>query len=78
MSTVTIELAATQLNQLIDSLHPGDEIIITRNDMPVARLIGEHALAPSGKLKLSTMSGSVVSTAPDFDAPLDDFKEYME
>ncbi len=78
MSTVTLELAASQLQALIDSLHPGDEIIITRNDQPVARLIGERPPAPTGKRKLGTMKGSVTYMAPDFDAPLDDFKEYME
>jgi hypothetical protein len=28
--------------------------------------------------QLGTMKGSVLFMAPDFDAPLDDFKEYME
>ena len=73
MSTVTIELAPTQLNQLIENMLPGDEIIITRNDQPVARLISEQPPAPKRKRKLGTMKGSVTYMAPDFDAPLDDF-----
>jgi uncharacterized protein DUF2281 len=28
--------------------------------------------------KLGTLKGTVLYMAPDFDAPLEDFKEYME
>ncbi len=70
MSTVTLERAATQLHELIDNLHPGDEIIITWNDIPVARLIGEQPRLQAGKRKLGTMKGSVTYMAPDFDSPL--------
>lgn len=31
----------------------------------------------NGGRKLGTMRGSVLYIAPDFDAPLDDFREYM-
>jgi prevent-host-death family protein len=41
MSTVTLEEAQAQLPQLIEQLHPGEEIIITRNSKPVARLTAE-------------------------------------
>ena len=78
MSTVSIEIAQTQLASLIDHLHPGEEIVITRDQKPVARLIAaEHSPAISAR-KLGTLKGTVRYMAPDFDAPLDDFKEYME
>ncbi len=78
MSTVTLEFAAAQFDQLIASLHPGDEIVITRDNRPVARLVAEKPAAPPAKRQLGTMKGSVVYMAPDFDAPLDEFREYME
>ena len=31
----------------------------------------------AGKRQLGTLRGTVTYIAPDFDAPLDDFKEYM-
>lgn len=77
MPFVTLEEAQAQLPKLIDELNPGEEIIITRDDRPVARLI---AMAKPRKepRQLGTMKGSVLYMAPDFDAPLEDFKEYME
>ena len=77
MTTVTIQQAQSTLSELIHRLAPGDEVVITENDRPVARLV----LSPEGTKKssrqLGTMKGSVLYMAPDFDAPLEDFKEYM-
>ena len=76
MSTVTIEEAQAKLSDLIHRLQPDEELVITENNQPVARLI---ATAPSRpKRKLGTLKGTVLYMAPDFDAPLEDFKEYME
>jgi antitoxin (DNA-binding transcriptional repressor) of toxin-antitoxin stability system len=77
MPTVSVEEAQAQLAKLIDQLHPGEELIITRNLKPIARLIAE-AKAERPLRQLGTMKGSVLYMAPDFDAPLEDFKEYME
>lgn len=77
MSSLTIEEARAKLSELIHSLKPGDEVIITDNDHPVARLI--TAEQPQRPLRRpGTLRGTVKFMAPDFDAPLDDFKEYME
>ena len=78
MPTVTIEDAQTRLPELIEHLHPGMEIIITRDQKPVARLIGEGKSETQPRRRLGTLQGTVLYMAPDFDAPLDDFKEYME
>jgi antitoxin (DNA-binding transcriptional repressor) of toxin-antitoxin stability system len=77
MSTVTLEEAQAQLPKLIEQLHPGEEIIITRDQKPIARLVGEGTPERLPR-KLGTMKGSVLHMAPDFNAPLEDFKEYME
>jgi len=74
-ATVTIEEAQAHLPELVSKLAPGEELIITDKQQPVARLL----LVKTKVLrKLGTMRGSVKYVAPDFDAPLDDFKEYME
>ena len=39
MSTVTIEEAQTKLLDLIHTLQPHEEVIITENNQPVARLL---------------------------------------
>lgn len=78
MTTVSITDAQVRLLELIRSLSPGEEVVITENEQPVARLV----LAPKPpelKPRLpGTLKGTVLYMAPDFDAPLDDFKEYME
>ncbi|HLQ43470.1 MAG TPA: DUF2281 domain-containing protein [Planctomycetaceae bacterium] len=75
MSTVTLEEATASLMQLIHRLTPGEEVIITQDDRPIARLL--PAEAPRER-QLGTLRGTVLYMAPDFDAPLEDFREYME
>ena len=76
MSTVTIEEARANLLDLIHKLKPDEEVVITENNQPVARLIATTPARPVRKL--GTLKGTVLYMAPDFDAPLADFKEYME
>ena len=44
MSTVTIEEAQAKLLELIDRLAPGEEVVITRNQQPVAKFLVELRL----------------------------------
>ena len=78
MTTVTIQNAQATLTDLIHRLTPGDEVVITDNDQPVARLLPTAATPPKKPRQLGTLKGTVLYMAPDFDAPLEDFKEYME
>ena len=76
MATVTIEDAQARLKDLISQLRLGDEIIITQDEKPVARLTAELPRIKPPR-RPGTLKGTVLYMAPDFDAPLDDFKEYM-
>ena len=78
MTTVTIQQAQSTLSELIHRLSPGDEVVITENDRPVARLIPSPETPKTLPRQLGTMKGSVLYMAPDFDAPLEDFTECME
>ncbi|MFI5454833.1 MAG: type II toxin-antitoxin system Phd/YefM family antitoxin [Isosphaerales bacterium] len=74
MPTVTIEEAKTKLSELIHHLTPGEEVTITENDQPVARLT--LTTPPERKPRQpGTLKGTVLYMAPDFDGPLEDFKE---
>lgn len=77
MWTISIDEAGAKLPELIHGLHAGDEIIITEGERPVARLLPAVA-GKAGSRRLGTLHGTVTYIAPDFDAPLDDFQEYME
>jgi prevent-host-death family protein len=78
MPIVTIQEAQSKLTELIHHLNPGDEVVITENNHPVARLVPAPEDAKRKPRQLGTLAGSVLYMAPDFDATPDDFKEYME
>jgi prevent-host-death family protein len=78
MTTISIIDAQTRLAELINGLSPGEEVIITENERPVARLLPAASQPERKSPQLGTLKGTVLYMAPDFDAPLDDFKEYME
>lgn len=78
MSSVTIQQAQAGLAELIHRLAPGEEVVILENDQPVARLL-PTAAAPARKPRaLGTMRGTVLHVVADFDAGLEEFREYME
>lgn len=77
MSSVSVEEARAKLSELIHDLHPGDEVIITEGEQPVARLLPAATRREGKKRQLGTLHGTVLYIAPDFDAPLEDFKDHM-
>lgn len=74
MPTITVSEAQSQLPQLIDQLRPGEAIVITRGDKPVARLTAEAA--PRKPRRAGNCKGMVAIVADD-DDHLNDFAEYM-
>jgi len=76
-TTVTLEEAQAHLSELIDKLTPGQEVVIVRNEEPIARLVGEPPRVRKPR-KPGSAKGKILYMADDFDAPLEDFKEYME
>ena len=77
-TTMAVEDIQWTLPELLDRLTPGDEVILTRNQQPVAKLVSEQA-KPQTKQRPGPGLGKGMITfiAPDFDAPLEDMKEYM-
>jgi len=75
MSTVTIEEAQAMLPELIDSLAPGEEVIITRNQQPVAKLVGQQWLIR--QLRQPGHCKGMLTIIADDDEHLEDFKDYM-
>lgn len=77
MSSLTVEEVQAKLSELIHNLQPGEEVVITENDRPVARLVPAEQ-QPRTPRRPGTLRGTVRYMATDFDAPLEDFKEYLE
>jgi prevent-host-death family protein len=66
---VSVYAAKTHLSRLLDRAAKGEEVVITRNGRPIARLVPVAALrAPR---KLGGLRGRI-RIADDFDAPLPD------
>ena len=76
MSTVTLEEAQAHLPELIERLQPGEEITITNHGQPLAQV--KKAERTSWPCKAGSYRKAEFWMAPDFSAPLEDFKEYME
>lgn len=77
ITTISILDAQSKLPELIHKLNPGEEVIVTGNNQPVARLLAARSRQRQPR-RPGTLRGTVLYMAPDFNAPLDDFKEYME
>ena len=75
MPTVTIQEAQAQLAEIIRRLGPCEEVVITENDQPVARLVPIKPVPWQKPRTLGTLKGTVLYMAPDFDAPLEDFRD---
>jgi antitoxin (DNA-binding transcriptional repressor) of toxin-antitoxin stability system len=72
---VNIHEAQSQLAHLIQLTLEGNEVVISRNNQPVVKLLA--LVQPRAKRKLGALQGLVKSISPDFNAPLADFEEYM-
>ena len=74
--TITIEEAQAHLAELISTLAPGEELVITKAEQPVAKLIAQRGPARQPRLPGSA-KGRLIINADD-DEHLGDFAEYME
>ena len=76
-ASIPVEEAQAKLKKLIDQLAPGEELVITENQQPVAKLVGQRP-ARLSRPAPGLGKGSILYMAPDFDEPLEEFKEYVE
>jgi antitoxin (DNA-binding transcriptional repressor) of toxin-antitoxin stability system len=74
-TTLAVEDIKVTLPELLDSLAPGDEVILTRNQQPVAKLVSEQA--PERKPRVPGLGRGMVTIVSDDDDHLRDFAEYM-
>ena len=74
MSTVTLQDAQARLPELVASLNTGEEIVITLNDNPVAKLVNQSRVEPHPVFGRGR--GMVIIQSED-DGHLKNFQEYM-
>jgi antitoxin (DNA-binding transcriptional repressor) of toxin-antitoxin stability system len=74
LPTISVEEAQAKLPEIIGKLRPGEEVVITKDDQPVAELRSIAAGKPQPRF--GSCQGMLTVVAED-DAHLEDFKEYM-
>lgn len=72
--TITIGEAQVRLSDLISQLAPGEEIIITENDQPVAKVV---VLPKPPQRRQPGLCKGMITIVSDDDEHLDDFADYM-
>jgi antitoxin (DNA-binding transcriptional repressor) of toxin-antitoxin stability system len=75
MQQIDIVDAKAQIESLLQSALQGEEVIITHNNQPILKLI--QFSQPPKRRQRGSAKGQIWM-APDFDEPLEDFREYME
>ena len=75
MSSVTIEEAQAKLTDLIHQLTPGEEVVITENNRPVAKLVSEPA--PVRQRPQPGLASGMLTIIAEDEEHLKDFAEYM-
>ena len=74
LETISLEEAQVSLPALIERLKPDTEIIITRNQQPVAALHAPNTVLPQPRF--GSCHGALTVLAED-DEHLQDFQEYL-
>ena len=75
MQQVDLDEAKIHLLDLIEAASKGEEIIITRDNHPVAKLVPVSLAKP--RPQFGSAAG-LITMADDFDEPLEDFSEYTK
>ena len=72
LPSISIEEVQAKLPEIIGKLGPGEEVVITKDDQPVAEL---RSIAP-GQPQFGRCQGMLTIVSEDEDQ-LEDFKEYV-
>lgn len=73
--TINIHEAKTRLSQLLQQVEEGDEIIISRANKPIAKLVAYREKAQQRRLGEAK---GMVEIMPDFEQLPEDFLEHFQ
>ena len=71
---ITLDEAKYHLIDLIEAAIKGDEVFILKDNQQAVRLV---PVEPPARQPQFGSAAELVTIADDFDAPLEDFREYM-
>ena len=75
LPSISLEEAQAKLPEIIGKLGPGEEVVITKDDQPVAKWISQQRAARQPR-QSGSAKGILVINVED-EEHLEDFKEYM-
>jgi len=75
MHLVDIDEAKTHLPDLVEAAMKGVEVFITKGDRPVVKLV---PLPPAKPRPRFGSAKGLITMSDDFDAPLEDFRDYTK
>jgi prevent-host-death family protein len=76
MTQIDIAEALMHMPQLIDEASRGEEVIITKNNQPIVKLV-PILLPKQERSSLFGIDKGLIAISDDFDEPLEEFKDYM-
>jgi antitoxin (DNA-binding transcriptional repressor) of toxin-antitoxin stability system len=76
MYRIELDKAQAQIASLLQTALDGEEVVITRNDQPVLKLV--PVIAANNSSRRSGSAKGLISISEDFDAPLEDFAAYTQ
>ncbi|QIR38212.1 type II toxin-antitoxin system Phd/YefM family antitoxin [Tolypothrix sp. PCC 7910] len=76
MKTIDITQALAEISELIAKAVDGEEIIITKNNQPIVKLVGLQPLPQRPPLFSSDYG--LISITDDFDEPLEEFFNLLQ
>jgi len=74
MTQFNIHTAKAHLSELIQKSMLGEEVIIARGNKPMVKLV---AIQPLKRERRIGIAKGLITIAPDFDEPLEDFSDYQ-
>ena len=74
--TLSFDAAKSHLRELVEGMIPGEQLVLTSEGQPMA--IVTRPSPGRWPCQPGSAKGTQHWMAPDFDAPLEDFREYFE
>ena len=75
MSTFNIHTAKAHLSELIQKALLGEEVILAKDNRPLAKIVPLSSARPKRCIGLAK---GLIKISPNFDEPMDDFEDYTK
>lgn len=74
MTQFNIAEAKAHFSELVQKALLGEEVVIARDNKPLLKLVALEP--PTQERRPGSAKGQILFMAPDFNSPLEDFKDY--